>query len=111
MGLFPIIEKLYPVNLQLSNYFLSKNSETYNVKNFLMLDLMSHTLSPKFELLTQQESEDFLKDYDLRKSQLHNIYSTDPSSLYYYAKKGQIFRIIRNSKASGKSIAYRIVSN
>ena len=34
---------------------------------------------------------------------------TDPISKYYGAKKGDIFKIIRNSPTSGKYVCYRCV--
>lgn len=75
----------------------------------LMLNLVDFKYCPKVQLLTTEESEKVLKDYNVTKKQLPQFDINDPMVRYYNGKKGDIFKIFRNSLVSGVSIAYRIV--
>jgi len=50
-----------------------------------------------------------LHERNISASQLKRILITDPVSMYYNYKIGDIIRIIRPSLLSGKNIDYRIV--
>ena len=75
----------------------------------LMIDLVSHVAVPKHEMLNEEETQIFLKDYLLKKREIPKMFITDPVAKYFNAKVGQVFRIIRPSEVSGNSIYYRIV--
>lgn len=78
-------------------------------ESFFMLNLLEHVCSPKYEVLTPDESKEMLKSYFLLKKQMKRMYDSDPASLYFFLKKKQIVRIIRNSELTGGAIDYRIV--
>jgi DNA-directed RNA polymerase I, II, and III subunit RPABC1 len=81
----------------------------YFKENELLVDKLSHVLVPKHELLEEDEKKELLKIYKLKETQLPKIFSSDPISKYFGAKKGQVFKITRNSESSGEYIYYRIV--
>ena len=85
-----------------------KHTEIFK-ETFLMLDLLEHACSPKYEVLTQDECKELLEGYHLLKRQMKRQYDTDPVSLYLFLKTKQIIRIIRNSELTGSAIDYRIV--
>ena len=84
------------------------NSEIFTEAE-LMIDLVSHVAVPKHEMLNEEETQIFLKDYLLKKREIPKIFISDPVSKYFNAKVGQVFRIIRPSEVAGHSIYYRIV--
>jgi DNA-directed RNA polymerase subunit H (RpoH/RPB5) len=87
---------------------LNKNMEVF-VEEFLMQNLLSHVCSPKYEILSKEESEAFLKEYNALKKQMKNMFDSDPASMYLNLKINQIVRITRDSEVTGFSIDYRIV--
>jgi DNA-directed RNA polymerase I, II, and III subunit RPABC1 len=88
----------------------SSNTEVFN-ESFLMINLIEHIDSPKYEILNEEEGKEVLDSYLVKKKELLKILLSDPVSKYYNLKRGQIIRVIRFSEQSGYSIAYRIVIN
>ena len=84
------------------------NTEVFN-ESFLMINIVEHIDSPKYQILSEEESKEVLDTYLVKKKELSKILSSDPIAKYYNLKRGQIIRIIRASEQSGYSIAYRIV--
>ena len=84
------------------------NSEVFSEPE-LMIDLVSHVAVPHHEMLNEEETQIFLKDYLLKKREIPKMFITDPVSKYFNAKVGQVFRIIRPSEIAGQSIYYRMV--
>lgn len=78
-------------------------------RSFLMINIIDYVCSPKYEILSTEETEQFLTEYDLKKKELKKIFESDPICKYYNLKKGQIMRIIRSSQQTGISIDYRLV--
>jgi DNA-directed RNA polymerase subunit H (RpoH/RPB5) len=85
-----------------------KNSEVFFEKD-LMIDVMKHKYQPKFKLLTEEEKQQKLKDYNIESKFESKMLSTDPIARYFNAKPGDIFRIKRPSTFSGESFHYRLV--
>jgi len=85
-----------------------KNSEVFFEKD-LMIDIIKHKYQPKFKLLTEEEKEQKLKDYNIESKFESKMLSTDPVARYFNAKPGDIFRIKRPSTFSGESFHYRLV--
>ena len=75
----------------------------------LMIDLVSHIVVPQHEMLNEEETQLFLKEYLLKKREIPKVFISDPVSKYFNAKVGQVFRIIRPSEVTGQSIYYRMV--
>ena len=85
------------------------NTEVF-VEPFLMINIVEHIDSPRYELLTEEESKQVLETYIVKKKELPKILTTDPIVSYFNLKRGQIIRIIRCSEQSGFSVIYRIVA-
>ena len=75
----------------------------------LMYNVTRHVLVPQHILLTPQEKQKVLRTYKVSEKKVPYILHTDPVSRYYNVKPGQMFKIIRNSDVTCKSISYRIV--
>mgnify|MGYP001563756878 CR=1 FL=1 len=87
-----------------SNKYMEVFLETH-----LLIDILSHVCSPQYEVLSNVEAKEVLESYNVTKKQMKKQNDTDPISLYYFLKKKQILRIIRNSEITGHSTDYRIV--
>ena len=61
----------------------------------LMLNLPKHILIPKHTLLSIIETNNLYKNSSYKKGDLPNIFETDPISMWYGARKGQVFKIER----------------
>lgn len=85
-----------------------KNSEVFFEKD-LMIDIVKHKYQPKFKLLSDEEKQQKLKDYNIESKFESKMLSTDPIARYFNAKPGDIFRIKRPSTFSGESFHYRLV--
>ena len=85
------------------------HTEVFN-EPFLMINILEHIDSPKYELLSEEEIKEILESYIIKKRDIPKILITDPIVDYFNLKRGDIIRVIRPSEQSGKSIAYRIVA-
>jgi len=85
-----------------------KNSEVFFEKD-LMIDIIKHKYQPKFKLLSDEEKQQKLKDYNIETKFESKMLSTDAVARYFNAKPGDIFRIKRPSTFSGESFHYRLV--
>ena len=92
-----------------SNLTDIQNVEVF-VEVFLMINLVEHVDSPRYELLTEAEEKEILDSYILKKKEMKKILTTDPVVSYFNLKRSNIIRIIRPSEQSGESIDYRIVA-
>lgn len=75
----------------------------------LKLNLIEHDLQPIFQVLSEEEKEKFMNEYQVTKKQMSKMKSIDPIARYYNSKPGDVFRIIRPSTSAGMGIHYRIV--
>jgi DNA-directed RNA polymerase subunit H len=78
-----------------------------NIKQ--QFEIMGHELVPHHEILSDQEKEKVMKDFNTAPDQLPKIIDNDPVALSIGAKPGQIIKIIRKSHTAKESIAYRFV--
>lgn len=85
------------------------NTEVFE-EAFLMLNIIDHIDSPRYELLTEDEEKEVMDTYLLKKKEIKKILTSDPIVFYFNLKRGNIIRIIRPSEQSGNSIDYRIVA-
>lgn len=95
----------YQIQLDQINY---PNTELFLEKE-LLLNIIDHVSQPKFILLSDDEAQEVLDSYHLKRKEMHKILVTDPISYYYNAKPGQVFRIIRPSETSVEAFTYRLV--
>jgi DNA-directed RNA polymerase I, II, and III subunit RPABC1 len=82
--------------------------EIFSMKN-LMFNITHHEIVPKHILLTQEEADQILKQYQTTRAQLPKLLTTDPVAKYYGMKAGDVCKIIRQSPMTGESYYYRIL--
>jgi DNA-directed RNA polymerase I, II, and III subunit RPABC1 len=82
--------------------------EIFSMKN-LMFNITHHEIVPQHILLTQEEADMILKQYQTTRTQLPKLLTTDPVAKYYGMKAGDICKIIRQSPMTGESYYYRIL--
>lgn len=71
--------------------------------------MIQHILIPQHRKLSEQETEEILKKYNVSKKQLPKIKINDSAILELDPKKGDLIEIIRDSPTTGKSYFYRAV--
>lgn len=82
--------------------------EIFSMKN-LMFNITHHEIVPKHILLTHEEVDLILKQYQTTRAQLPKLLTTDPVAKYYGMKAGDVCKIIRQSPMTGESYYYRIL--
>jgi len=85
-----------------------KNVEVFE-EEFLMINLIEHVLVAPHEKLNKQDKQKILDEYLVKKMQLPRMLVTEPISLYYNTRIGDILRVKRPSNRSGVHNAYRLV--
>jgi DNA-directed RNA polymerase subunit H (RpoH/RPB5) len=88
----------------------SRSIEVFMEHEFLM-NLLEHVCSPKYEILSQIDADKMREDYNATKRQMPKMYDNDTAARYFYLKKNQTVRIIRNTENTAESIAYRYISH
>ena len=76
---------------------------------FLSFRISKHFLVPRHEVLTKEESEQFLKENNFAIEKLPKISRLDPVVQEINGKRGDIIRVFRNSPTAGRTLFYRIV--
>lgn len=85
-----------------------KNSEFF-FEHEMLEDIPSKIFIPEHQLLSEEEKLELLSKYN--ENELSIILDTDIMARYFNAAVGDIFRIIRPSMTSGKSVAFRRVGH
>ncbi|WP_455364491.1 DNA-directed RNA polymerase subunit H [[Eubacterium] cellulosolvens] len=73
------------------------------------LNIFSHQLVPKHEILSAEDTEVLIKDYHIRPYQLPFIRAADPAVVSIDGKSGDIIKITRKSPTAGECVVYRYV--
>jgi DNA-directed RNA polymerase subunit H (RpoH/RPB5) len=74
------------------------------------VNIINHGLVPKHVVLTNQEKNDVMKMYGIKKlNQFPKILKSDPAVKTLKAKPGDLVKIIRKSHIAKESIYYRLV--
>ena len=68
-----------------------------------------HIYVPKHEIITKQESEQVLKKYNCKPTELPLILVNDPAIMRLGVKPGDMIKITRKSATAGESLYYRYV--
>ena len=72
--------------------------------------ILSHSLVPKHEILSEEEAKEVIKKYaGGDKYKLPYIRKTDPIVQALGAKVGDVIKITRKSPTAGESVYYRLV--
>ncbi|MEM1544991.1 MAG: DNA-directed RNA polymerase subunit H [Candidatus Methanomethylicia archaeon] len=75
------------------------------------LNIFSHVLVPKHEILTKEEAIKILHELNAKPEDLPLIKVSDPVVKALGAKPGDILKIYRRSPTAGVTIAYRYVTS
>jgi DNA-directed RNA polymerase subunit H len=86
----------------------SRGFEVFKTREIIR-DISQHHLVPKHELLTKEEAEAVMSEYNIKKKDMGRIYKDDPMARYFHAQPDDIIRIIRETVNSGYSTYYRLV--
>ena len=78
-------------------------------KNEIRFNLMGHTLVPHHSVVSEKETKEVLKEFDITADQLPKLLDSDPVARLIGAKPGQVVKIVRNSQTAREAVAYRLV--
>lgn len=73
-----------------------------------MVDVTQHTLVPTHSVVSDDELDRVLAEYDIKPTDLPRIKRTDPA-LPADAGVGDVIRIERDSRTTDRAIVYRLV--
>jgi DNA-directed RNA polymerase subunit H (RpoH/RPB5) len=117
-----IAEKSY--NLLTTNKYVISGKEPQKPENLivdnvleiffeyeLMINLIDNYLVPTYQILTDEEQKQVLKSYNVSKSQLKIMLTTDKVSHYYNLQPKQIIKIINYSPQTVFVPDYRIIKS
>jgi DNA-directed RNA polymerase subunit H (RpoH/RPB5) len=109
------IHKIIIVNDISSRSRQSIRESFLNIEIFLEKELMFNIVEciyvPKHEILSKEDADNVIREYNVTKRLLPYISVNDPMALYFNMSVGQICRITRPSETAGYSNFYRIVVN
>jgi DNA-directed RNA polymerase subunit H len=77
--------------------------------NFPSFNIFEHRLVPKHEILTSEEKEEVLKNFQVQPYQLPLLRTSDPISKVIGARPGDLVKITRASPTAGEYVSYRYV--
>lgn len=78
-------------------------------ENELMINIVDHDVVPEHIVLSTEEKEKCLEEYQKKKKDMAHIYITDPVARYYNMKLNDIVKILRPSITSGYAVMYKMV--
>ena len=70
------------------------------------IDVLLHKLVPKHYLLTKEETQELLKKFQIRLSDLPQMFERDPVAIAIGAKEGDVVKIVRESETTVRSVDY-----
>jgi len=70
------------------------------------IDVLRHRLVPKHHLLTKDETEELLEKFQIRLTDLPQMFEKDPVAIAIGAKEGDVVKIIRKSDTTVNQINY-----
>jgi DNA-directed RNA polymerases I, II, and III subunit RPABC1 len=103
------------VNGKIANHIqdvLAEVEPVFKLETFhrweLFVDITEHYLVPDHRVLSNKEKMALLKQHRLTDAQLPRIKLGDPMARFMGMQIGQVVKIIRRSKISGRYVTYRI---
>jgi DNA-directed RNA polymerase subunit H len=72
-------------------------------------NVLEHELVPDHILLTEEQTDELLKKYNITRGQLPKVKSSDVVVKQVGAKPGDVLKILRKSLTAGKAVSYRLV--
>ena len=79
------------------------------IQKYMIFNITKHILVPKHTILSKEEEDQLLENYNTTKGQLPKLLRTDPIARYYNMQLGQICKIMRKSPSTGDTAYYRVV--
>lgn len=73
-----------------------------------MVDVTQHELVPDHVILEDDEVDEVLEEYDVRRTDLPKIKRADPA-LPDAAEAGDVVKIVRDSRTTETAVVYRLV--
>ncbi|AJF63058.1 MAG: DNA-directed RNA polymerase, subunit H [archaeon GW2011_AR20] len=73
------------------------------------IDITKHEFVPRHIKLTEEQTEEVLKKFNISKKQLPRVLKEDPALSKLDVKKGDVVKITRKSPTTGESEFYRVV--
>ncbi|WP_136687275.1 DNA-directed RNA polymerase subunit H [Halorhabdus amylolytica] len=73
-----------------------------------MVDVSQHEFVPEHTVLEDEELEDVLAEYDIKRTDLPKIKRADPA-LPDDAEVGDVVKIVRDSRTTDTAVVYRLV--
>jgi len=73
-----------------------------------MVDVSQHERVPDHVLLDDDEVDEVLAEYDVKRTNLPKIKRTDPA-IPDEAEVGDVVKIVRNSRTTEEAVVYRLV--
>jgi DNA-directed RNA polymerase subunit H len=89
--------------------FYTFKGTNVNMKSSKSFSLLNHNLVPQHILLSENETQQVLKQYNIEKEQLPKIKNKDPVIVEIGANVGDVVKIIRKSQTAGEAEFYRLV--
>ncbi|XAR63520.1 DNA-directed RNA polymerase [Bertholletia excelsa] len=83
--------------------------ETFQITD-LLVNITKHIIAPKYEILTSEEKEKLLKNYQVEGKQLPRMLENDAISRYYGLQKGDMVKVSYNGAVTESLVTYRCVS-
>lgn len=75
----------------------------------MAINIEDHELVPTHEILSEEETEELLEQYDANKEDLPKIARKDPMAKQIDAEVGDVVKIERESPTAGETTYYRRV--
>lgn len=80
------------------------------VETDLLTDILSHDTQPEMRLLTNEEKEEFSREYNCPAARnIAKMQISDPVARYFNASRGDVVLILRPSPESGLVSYYRVI--
>ena len=84
------------------------------MKSFLTkkkIDVLLHKYVPQHVLLTKEETQELLEEFNIRFTDLPQMFEKDPVAIAIGAKEGDVVKIVRGSSTTvHESVYYRYVT-
>ncbi|WP_122090519.1 DNA-directed RNA polymerase subunit H [Halalkalicoccus subterraneus] len=72
------------------------------------MDVSEHTLVPEHTLIDEEDLDEVLEEYDIKRTDLPKIKRTDPA-IPDEAEVGDVVKIVRESRTTDRAVVYRLV--
>ncbi len=73
------------------------------------IQIVEHQFIPRHERVSEEEVQNLLKDYSIKKSQLPKVEKSDPAIRHLEPKRGDVVKITRVSPTAGRAVYYRVI--